>query len=84
MSVSFALSLIQQSKSKGGETSGVRTVEYIDHCHPNSLMYKLLTSTECECGLKRIILINDHDAGVSIPFVIPQLRGRILFAIFLT
>ena len=50
-------------------------------------MYKLLTSTECECGLKRIILINDHDAGekgVSIPFVIPQLRGRILFAIFLT
>ena len=27
------------------ETSGGRTVEYIDHCHPNLLMYKLLTST---------------------------------------
>ena len=27
------------------ETSGGRTVEYIDHCHPNLLMYNLLTST---------------------------------------
>ena len=26
------------------ETSGGRTIEYIDHCHPNLLMYKLLTS----------------------------------------
>ena len=26
------------------ETSGGRTVEYIDNCHPNLLMYKLLTS----------------------------------------
>ena len=24
------------------ETSGGRTIEYIDHCHPNLLMYKLL------------------------------------------
>ena len=23
------------------ETSGGRTIEYIDHCHPNLLMYKL-------------------------------------------
>ena len=30
------------------ETSGGRTVEYIDHCHPNLLMYKLLTSTDDE------------------------------------
>ena len=29
------------------ETSGGRT-EYIDHCHPNLLMYKLLTSTDDE------------------------------------
>ena len=29
-------------------TSGVRTIEYIDHCHPNLLMYKILTSTEDE------------------------------------
>ena len=27
------------------ETSGGRTIEYIDHCHPNLLMYKLLTGT---------------------------------------
>ena len=30
------------------ETSGVRTIEYIDHCHPNLLMYMLLTSTDDE------------------------------------
>ena len=30
------------------ETSGVRTIEYIDLCHPNLLMYKLLTSTDDE------------------------------------
>ena len=30
------------------ETSGGRTIEYIDHCHPNLLMYKLLTSTDAE------------------------------------
>ena len=28
------------------ETSGGRTIEYIDHCHPNLLMYKLLTSID--------------------------------------
>ena len=37
------------------ETSGVRTIEYIDHCHPILLMYKLLTSTvdEYESGFVR-------------------------------
>ena len=30
------------------ETSGGRTTEYIDHCHPNLLMYKLLTNTDDE------------------------------------
>ena len=30
------------------ETSGGRTIEYIDPCHPNLLMYKLLTSTDDE------------------------------------
>ena len=30
------------------ETSGGRTIEYIDHCHLNLLMYKLLTSTDDE------------------------------------
>ena len=28
------------------ETCGGRTVAYIDHCHPNLLMYKFLTSTD--------------------------------------
>ena len=27
------------------ETSGRSTIEYADHCHPDLLMYKLLTST---------------------------------------
>ena len=30
------------------ETSGGRTIDYIDHCHPNLLIYKLLTSTDDE------------------------------------
>ena len=30
------------------ETSGGRTIEYIDHCHHNLLMYKLLNSTDDE------------------------------------
>ena len=30
------------------ETSGGRTIEYIERCHPNLLMYKLLTSTDYE------------------------------------
>ena len=30
------------------ETSGGRTIEYIDNCHPNLLMYKLLTSIDDE------------------------------------
>ena len=32
------------------ETSGGRTIEYIDHCHPYLLMYKLLNSTDDEFG----------------------------------
>ena len=37
------------------ETSVGRTIEYIDHCHPNLLMCKLLTSTvdEYESGFVR-------------------------------
>ena len=37
------------------ETIGGRTIEYIDHCHPNLLMYKLLTSIgdEYESGFVR-------------------------------
>ena len=37
------------------ETGGGRIIEYIDHCHPNLLMYKLLTNTvdEYESGFVR-------------------------------
>ena len=37
------------------ETSGCMTFEYIDLCHPNLLLYKLLTSTddEYESGFAR-------------------------------
>ena len=34
------------------ETSGGRTIEYIDHCHPNLLMYNILISTD-----------NDYESG---------------------
>ena len=39
------------------ETSGGRTIEHIDRCHPNLLMYKVLTSTvdEYESGFVRNI-----------------------------
>ena len=50
------------------ETSGVRTIEYIDHCHPNLLMYKLLTSTddEHESVLLEIKLIEIVNLKVTI------------------
>ena len=37
------------------ETSGGKTIKYIDHCHPNLLIYKLLTSSgdENESGFVR-------------------------------
>ena len=53
------------------ETISGRTIEYIDHCHPNLLMYELLTSTddEYESGFVRNIdnrnsqLKGDHVAA---------------------
>ena len=41
--------------SVGLEISGSRTIEYMDHCHPNLIMYKLLTSIvdEYESGFVR-------------------------------
>ena len=44
------------------ETSGGRTIEYIDHCHPNLLMYKLLTSTDDEYESGFIRNINNRDS----------------------
>ena len=55
------------------ETISVKTIEYIDHCHPNLLMYKLLTSTsdEYESGFVRYQrekdsqLKGEHDAAAQ-------------------
>ena len=57
------------------ETSGGRTIEYIDRCHHNLLMYKLLTSTddEYESGFVRnqgnrdSQLKGDHIAAPRVP-----------------
>ena len=50
------------------ETSGGRTIEYIDHCHSNLLMYKLLTGTdgEYESGLLEIKAIEIVNLKVTI------------------
>ena len=53
------------------ETSGGTTIEYIEHCHPNLLMYKLLTSLDNEFesgfvkeqGLRDSQLKGDHAAA---------------------
>ena len=47
------------------ETSGGRTNEYIDHCHPNLLMYKLLTSTDDEYESGVIRNINNRDSPLK-------------------
>ena len=41
--------------SVGLQISGSRTIEYMGHCHPNLIMYKLLTSTvdQYESGFVR-------------------------------
>ena len=44
--VNFGLMALFSSVKR--ETSGGRTIENIDHCHPIQLMYKLLTSTDDE------------------------------------
>ena len=46
--VNYSLIVIALFSSVKLETSGGRTIEYVDHCHPNLLMYKLLTSTDDE------------------------------------
>ena len=47
------------------ETSGGRTIEYIDHCHPNLLMYKLLTSTDDEHEIGFVRNINNRDSQLK-------------------
>ena len=68
------------------ETSGGRTIEYIDHCHPNLWLYKLLTSTddEYESGFVRNIdnrnsqLKGDHVAAERV-YMYMMVKMRDLF-----
>ena len=47
------------------ETSGGRTIEYIDHCHPNLLMYKLVTSTDDEYQSGFVRNIDNRDSQLK-------------------
>ena len=47
------------------ETSGGRTIEYIDHCNPNLLMYKLLTSTDDEYESGFVSNINNRNSPLK-------------------
>ena len=70
------------------EASGCRPTEYIDHCHPNLLMYKLLTSTddEYESGFVRnqenrdSPFMGDHiAAGCGHMYMMIKMRGLLRF-----
>ena len=62
------------------ETSGGRTIEYIDHCHPNLLMYKLLTSTDDEYESCFIRNINNRDSQLKSDHVAAE-RGHMYMMI---
>ena len=66
--------------------SGGRTIEYIDHRHPNLLMYKILTSTDDEYesgfvrnqGYRDIQLKSDH-AAAQVGNIFMMVKMRDLF-----
>ena len=62
------------------ETSGGRTIEYIDHCRPNLLMYKLLTSTDDEYESGFIRNINNRDSQLKIDHIAAE-RGHMYMMI---
>ena len=57
------------------ETSGGRTIEYIDHCHPNLLMYKLLTSTDDENESDFVRNQNNRDNQLKVDHIAAE-RGH--------
>ena len=57
------------------ETSGGRTIEYIDHCHPNLLMYKLLNSTDDEYESGFVRNIDNRDSQLKSEHVAAE-RGH--------
>ena len=58
------------------ETSGGRTIEYIDHCHPNLLMYKLLTSTDDEYEIGFVRNIDNRNSQLKGDHVVAE-RGHL-------
>ena len=62
------------------ETSGGRTTEYIDHCHPNLLMYKLLTSTFDEYESGFVTDQGNRDSQLKVDHISAQ-RGHMYMMI---
>ena len=64
------------------ETSSGRTIEYIDHCHPNLLMYKLLTSTDDEYESGFVKNQGNRDSQLKGDHIAAQ-RGHIYIYIYI-
>ena len=57
------------------ETSGGRTIEYIDHCHPSLLIYKLLDSTDDEYESGFVRNQGNRDSQLKVDHIAAQ-RGH--------
>ena len=62
------------------ETRGGRTIEYIDHCYPNLLMYKLLTSTDDEYESGFVRNIDNRNSQLKVDYVAAE-RGHMYMII---
>ena len=65
------------------ETSGVRTIEHIDHCHPNLLMYKLLTSIVDEYEIGFVRNQGNRDSQLKRDHIVAQ-RGHMYMMIMMS
>ena len=62
------------------ETSGGMTIEYIDHCHPNLLRHKLLTSTDDEYESGFVRDQGNRDSQLEIDYIAAE-RGHMYMMI---
>ena len=62
------------------ETSGGRTIEYIDHCHLNLLMYKLLTNTDDENESGFVRNQGNRDSQLNVDYIVAE-RGHMYMMI---
>ena len=62
------------------DTSGCRTIEYVDHCHPNLLMYKLLSSTDDEYESGFVRDEGNRDSQIKVDHIAAE-RGHIYMMI---